>query len=137
MGAPAQPDPDTVPIAVRSGIDPDDITSDARMFRTMVRNHAFGWIEQLARKHVPADAADDVDLLDDLAAYWEEYAEIVTGADARNATRFAYDAATGAIVQTIHDPDGHDEWRLLGQVDLATTRAESRLVASLLGVARL
>ena len=131
------PDPDTVPIVVRSGIDPDDITSDARMFRTMVRNHAFGWIEQLARKHVPADAADDVDLLDDLAAYWEEYAEIVTGADARNATRFAYDAATGAIVQTIHDPDGHDEWRLLGQVDLATTRAESRLVASLLGVARL
>lgn len=131
------PDPAVPTVQVRPGIDPDDITSDARMFRTMVRNHAFGWVEQLSRRRVPADAADDVDLLDDLAAYWAEYGEIVTGADARNASRFAYDAATGAIVQTIHDPEGHDEWRVLGQVDLATTRAEARLVATLVGVARL
>jgi superfamily II RNA helicase len=131
------PDPGAPVVPARPGVDPDDITSDARMFRTMVRNHAFGWVQQLARRQVPADAADDVDLLDGLADYWSEYDEIVTGADARNASRFAYDAATGAIVQTIHDPEGHDEWRVLGQVDLATTRAEARLVATLLGVARL
>ena len=25
--------------------------------------------------------------------------------------RFGFDASTGDVVQTIHDPDGHDEWR--------------------------
>ena len=131
------PDPDVAVVTVRPGADPDDITSDARMFRTMVRNRAFGWIEQLARRQLPADTADGVDVLEDLAAYWREHDRILTDPDARNASRFAYDATTGAIVQTVHDPDGHDEWRLLGQVDLPATRAEGRLVATLLGLVRM
>jgi hypothetical protein len=114
-----------------------DITADARMFRTMVRNHAFGWVEQLARRRLPPDAADDVDVLDDLSAYWAEYDAIETDGDARHASRFAFDPATGSVVQTIHDPEGHDEWRILGRVDVEATRAEGRLVATLLGVARL
>jgi hypothetical protein len=131
------PDPSVPTVAVRPGVDPDDITSDARMFRTMVRNLAFGWVEQLARRRLPVETADDVDVLDELAAYWQEYDSILTDGDARHASRFAFDAATGAIVQTIHDPEGNDEWRILGAVDLPTTRTEGRLVAKLLGITRL
>jgi hypothetical protein len=135
-----QPDQPTA-VAVRPGhvssADPDDITADARMFRTMVRNHAFRWVEQLSRRRLPVDAIDDVAILDELAGYWAEYDSIETNGDARHVSRFAFDGASGAIVQTLHDPEGHDEWRVLGQVDLAATRAEGRLVASLVGIARL
>ena len=113
-----------------------DITTDARSFRTMVRNLAFSWIEQVARRHRPEATAQDLDLATDLAGYWDEYDAIDISGDARHASRFDYDPATGHFAQTIHDPDGHDEWRLVGQVDLTTSRAEGRLVAALVGVDR-
>jgi hypothetical protein len=113
-----------------------DITTDARSFRTMVRNLAFSWIEQVARRRRPEATAHDLDLTTDLAGYWDEYDAIDISGDARHASRFDYDPVTGQFAQTIHDPDGHDEWRLVGQVDLATSRAEGRLVAALVGVER-
>ena len=44
-----------------------DITTDARAFRTMVRNLAFSWIEQVARRRRPEAAVDDLDVKTDLA----------------------------------------------------------------------
>jgi hypothetical protein len=41
------------------------------------------------------------------------------------------------VEQTVHDPDGNDDWRLVGRVDLEASRAEDRLVASLLEIVRL
>jgi hypothetical protein len=113
-----------------------DITADDRAFRTMVRNEAFRWIEHVARRRRP-DATDrDLDLDEAMVAYWDEYDAIDVGGDARHAGRFHFDASTGAVEQTIHDSDGHDEWRLLGQVDLAASREEDRLVITLVGVTR-
>ncbi len=113
-----------------------NITTDARAFRTMVRNEAFGWVEQLARHRRPAGTIEGLDVRSEMADYWVEYDAIETNGDARHASRFNFDAIGGRVVQTLHDPDGHDEWRLVGQVDLVASRAEGRLVAALIAVER-
>jgi hypothetical protein len=110
------------------------ITSDARAFRTMVRNEAFRWVEQVARRRRPVGAIEGLDVRAEMADYWEEYDAIETNGDARHASRFSFDPVTGRVVQTLHDPDGNDEWRLVGQVDLDTSRSEDRLVASLTAI---
>ncbi len=113
---------------------PTDITSDARAFATMVRNEAFRWVEQLARHRRPESTIEGLDPESALAGYWAEYDAIETDGDARHASRFSFDAVTGEIVQTLHDPEGHDEWRLVGQVDTEASRAEARLVAALVRI---
>ncbi len=133
--------PDAPAPEIRPGAaDPEGsptITSDARAFRTMVRNQAFRWVESLARRRRPAAAVDGLDVGDALAAYWDEYDSIDVGGDARHVSRFAFDPETGRVEQTIHDPDGHDEWRLIGFVDLPASQEEERLVASLVDIVRL
>jgi superfamily II RNA helicase len=111
-----------------------DITTDRRAFTTMVRNEAFRWVEQLSRRRHPSSTAEGLDLGSEMAAYWAEYDSIGTDGDARHSSRFRFDIGTGEIVQTLHDPDGHDEWRLIGQVDLAGSRSENRLIASLVRI---
>jgi hypothetical protein len=108
------------------------ITTDARAFRTMVRNEAFRWVTELARQRRPTGTIDTFDIRSEMADYWAEYDAIETDGDARHASRFNFDAATGRVVQTLHDPEGNDEWRLIGQVDLEASRAEDRLVAALI-----
>ncbi len=103
---------------------PRSIVDDERAFARMVRNAAFRWIEELAR------GGDLVDL----TGYWDEYDEIMTDGDARHISRFSFDRASGRVEQVIHDPDGDDAWRLIGQVDLDASRAEDRLVINLDGV---
>ncbi len=131
-------DEDVAEVRPPSAADADgttDITTDARSFRTMVRNEAFRWVEDLARRRRPSVAmAAELDLDEAMAAYWDEYDAIDVGGDARHASRFRFDAATGRVEQTIHDPDGHDEWRMIGQVDLAASRADDRLVIQLVDV---
>ncbi|NND74154.1 MAG: DUF3516 domain-containing protein [Ilumatobacter sp.] len=131
------PDADAAPVRPPSAADAEagvDITSDRRAFRTMVRNLAFGWVQDLAKGRRPAGVADGLDVHAAMAGYWDEYDSIEIDGDARHASRFEFDASTGRVVQTIHDPDGHDEWRLVGEVDLAQSVAEDRLVASLTAV---
>ncbi len=113
---------------------PTDITTDTRAFATMVRNEAFRWVEDLARHRRPDGAIEDLDVEAALVGYWSEYDAIETDGDARHASRFSFDAVTGRVVQTLHDPDGHDEWRLVGQVDVDASRAAARLVAALVRV---
>ena len=131
--------PDDVSTDVRPSVPTEaevNITSDARAFRTMVRNEAFRWVEQLARHRRPAGAQEGLNVAEEMADYWAEYDAIETNGDARHTSRFDFDATTGRVVQTVHDPEGHDEWRLVGQVDLELSRAEGRLIASLVGFER-
>jgi hypothetical protein len=133
------PDDESV-TAVRPGANdsgPITITSDARAFRTMVRNEAFRWVEQLARRRRPSNTDADLDVGAAMEPYWAEHDHIAIGGDARHASRFAFDATTGRVEQTVHDPDGNDDWRLTGRVDLEASRAEDRLVASLVDIVRL
>lgn len=125
---------------VRPGAAGDDgpvtITSDARAFRTMVRNEAFRWVEHLARRRRPPNTDPDLDVAEAMEPYWAEYDAIDIGGDARHASRFTFDATTGRVEQTVHDPDGNDDWRLVGHVDLDASRADDRLVASLVEIVR-
>ncbi len=72
-----------------------------------------------------------------MTSYWDEFDAIDVGGDARHSSRFVFEPETGRVEQTIHDPDGHDEWRLVGVVDLESSRTENRLVASLVDIVRL
>ena len=112
------------------------ITTDARAFRTLVRNAAFRWVEQLARHERPKGSVEGLNARELMAPYWDEYDAIEIDGDARNSSRFDFDAVAGTVSQTIHDPEGHDEWRLLGQVDLDASRVEDRLVIVLADVVR-
>ena len=112
------------------------ITTDARAFRTLVRNAAFRWVEQLARHERPKGSVEGLNARELMAPYWDEYDAIEIDGDARNSSRFDFDAVAGRVSQTIHDPEGHDEWRLLGQVDLDASRVEDRLVIVLTDVVR-
>ncbi|MFT4866843.1 MAG: hypothetical protein ACI8RE_003043, partial [Ilumatobacter sp.] len=112
------------------------ITSDRRAFNTMVRNAAFRWIEQLARHERPKDSIEGLNARALMEPYWDEYDAIETDGDARNASRFDFDARTGQVSQTIHDPEGHDEWHVSGAVDLPASRVEDRLVIALTGLHR-
>ncbi|MDW3213466.1 MAG: DUF3516 domain-containing protein [Ilumatobacteraceae bacterium] len=127
--------------AVRPGATGDEgpvtITSDARAFRTMVRNEAFRWVEHLARRRRPPVTDPDLDVAAAMEPYWAEHEHIDIGGDARHASRFAFDLSTGRVEQTLHDPDGNDDWRAIGLVDLEASRADDRLVASLTDIVRL
>jgi len=128
------PDDDSTPVRPVAGQTETDITTDARAFRTMVRNEAFGWVEALARHRRPANAVEGLAIEASMADYWAEYDSIETDGDARHASRFAFDPDTGQIIQTVHDPDANDEWRLVGEVDLVASRAEDRLVATMIRI---
>jgi hypothetical protein len=103
----------------------------------MVRNEAFRWVEQLARRRRPTATEPDLDVAAAMEPYWAEHDAIDISGDARHSSRFAFEAVTGRIEQTIHDPEGHDDWRVIGRVDLDTSRAEDRLVASVVDIIRL
>ena len=126
--------------AVRPGGAPDGpatIVSDRRAFATMVRNEAFRWVEDLARGRRPENASPDLDVAAALEPYWAEYDAIDVSGDARHGSRFRFDAVTGSVDQTLHDPEGHDEWRLVGRVDLDASAAEGRLVVALVDIDRM
>jgi predicted amidohydrolase len=93
-------------------------------------------IEQLARHERPKGSVDGLNARELMEPYWDEYEAIEIDGDARHASRFALDVGTGEVIQTIHDPEGHDEWRVLGLVDLDASRAEDRLVIGLNGIVR-
>ena len=103
----------------------------------MVRNEAFRWVEHLARRRRPSNADAELDIAASMSEYWDEHDGIDIGGDARHASRFDFDPVTGRIEQTLHDPDGNDDWRLIGGVDLDASRAEDRLVAALVEIVRL
>jgi hypothetical protein len=112
------------------------ITTDQRAFTTMVRNASFRWIEQLSRRERPKGSVEGLNARELMEPYWDEYEAIEIDGDARHSSRFQFDARSGEVSQTIHDPEGHDEWRVQGLVDLDASRAEDRLVISLIAIVR-
>ncbi len=104
----------------------DDITSNPRAFRVMVRNELFRWVTCLATgqtSRLPASAEPSE--LDD---YWDEFDTIVLDAEARGPSRFSYDPDTGLAIQIIHDPDAIDAWRIEGRVDVEASIEEGTAV---------
>ncbi|MEM8620282.1 MAG: DUF3516 domain-containing protein [Actinomycetota bacterium] len=116
-------DENLVEAEVRPSSGERSIVDDERAFRVMVRNAVF----DLVRRLVSGTDVDD-QLRAALEPYWHEHDAIDTGPDARHGSLFSYDPATGAVEQTILDPDETGEWRVVATVDLDTSRTEERVV---------
>ena len=151
------PEPDdTAPDSRYSTIEaaPRDITQNERAFGVMVRNEAFRWVQLLARKQTselsrlsdPDHAGElerathalrPVELVDRLVeAYYEEHDSVGTGPEARGGEFFQLDAETEDVEgseivrvrQVVLDPEGFNEWGLVGWVDLTRSRELGRAV---------
>ena len=151
------PEPDdTAPDSRYSTIEaaPRDITQNERAFGVMVRNEAFRWVQLLARKQSselsrcsdPDHAGDleratsalrPVELVERMVeAYYEEHDSVGTGPEARGGEFFQLDAASEEVEgseivrvrQVVLDPEGFNEWGLVGWVDLTRSRELGRAV---------
>lgn len=103
---------------LRPGIDPDDITTNKRAFKVMVRNEAFRWVQLLAFKRDYKSLGGSVEeVVEAMAPYWETYDDIGVDASARGAALHIFDANSGKVTQILDDPDQHHEWRIEAHVD--------------------
>ena len=132
--------------------DRPDVTRNARAFRVMVRNEVFRWVQLLSRRRLDDHEAlagiptvGDVrrtadDVTESIAPYWEEHSELPTDSHARGGAFFSLDDSgpdRWPVRQTVADPEGHHEWVLDGEVDLAASREEGRAVVRLGAIHRL
>ena len=132
--------------------DRPDVTRNARAFRVMVRNEVFRWVQLLSRRRLDDHEAlagvptvGDVrrtadDVTESIAPYWEEHPELPTDSHARGGAFFSLDDSgpdRWPVRQTLADPEGHHEWVLDGEVDLAASREEGRAVVRLGAIHRL
>ncbi|MCH2429074.1 MAG: DUF3516 domain-containing protein [Acidimicrobiales bacterium] len=132
--------------------DRPDVTRNARAFRVMVRNEVFRWVQLLSRRRLDDHEAlagvptvGDVrrtadDVTESIAPYWEEHPELPTDSHARGGAFFSLDDSgpdRWPVRQTVADPEGHHEWVLDGEVDLAASREEGRAVVRLGAIHRL
>jgi hypothetical protein len=99
-------------------------------WRTAVRTAMFGWVELLARRsyNVLAERSgwEHWRLRDAMAPYWNEYDAIGIDADARSAAFFRLEESPErwTIHQTLTDPNGDGEWRIVASVDLEEAMAD-------------
>ena len=124
-----------------------DITSHTRAFEVMIRNGAFRWVQLFAQADYDGMAAEALGELSDpdhvknvASRYWDEFDEVLTGPDARSS--FWFDVKTRdekifEVEQIICDPEGFNEWRISGVVDLEKSREVGEAVMKLAKIATL
>jgi len=127
--------------------DPEPVLPERRdvtqthAFRTMVRNEAFRWVQLLARSktttlaETSALSADDI--ADQWAGFFDAHDQVITGPEARGPQHFVFDADTGAVTQTIVDPEEFLEWKATGKVDFEASRSQGHAVVEFTGVSSL
>jgi superfamily II RNA helicase len=150
-------------VSQQAGAEPDeplpsDITRDRRAFTILVRNACFRVLRAVAAR----DPARTVALLDEfapeapepapapnpavwaksaletlLAPYWAAHETLLVDADARSAARCQIEQGSmdeWQVRQVLSDPEEHYDWSLRFRVDLAESRAEGRLVMTLIAL---
>ena len=125
---------------------PPRVTANARAFRVLVRNAMFRRVELAARRDWWAlgdlDAADGWDAdawREALEPYFEEYADIGTGPDARGPQRLIVEEQPGhwLVRQILDDPAGDHDWGFSADVDLAASDEAGEAVLTLTDVGQL
>jgi len=124
---------------------PPSVLTNRRAFLVLVRNELFRRVRlaALQRDDELAELDPDVDWSAALDAYFDEHDEMLTGGAARSprlVTIDETDAATSRVwrvEQTIDDPAGDHDWRIRGEVDLATSVEEGAAVVRITEVLRL
>ncbi|WP_137846246.1 DEAD/DEAH box helicase [Microbacterium sp. 2FI] len=135
----ADPDAPVVPPA------PPSVLTNRRAFGVLVRNELFRRVQlaALQRDDELAELDPDVDWPAVLDRYFDEHDEILTGGPARSPRLVTVDetdaAASGLwrVEQTIDDPEGHHDWRIRGEVDLAASEEAGTAVVRVTEVVRL
>ncbi|HLU47013.1 MAG TPA: DUF3516 domain-containing protein, partial [Planctomycetota bacterium] len=114
------------------------ITDDEKAFAILCRNHAFRFVRALAREDYElagellekVDRHDAASLRSALDAYFEEFGEIRTDADARSPKNAPLEKREGVwhLRQILLDPEETREWSLEWIVDLNASDDEGRPV---------
>ncbi|MFD3703084.1 DEAD/DEAH box helicase [Nocardia sp. NPDC058658] len=108
------------------------ITANERAFRIMVRNAMFRRVELASRRrwYELDQLGTGPDWAEDFAPYFDEYATIGTGPDARGPQLFQIEQRPGFwhVRQVIDDPAGDHGWALTAIVDLEESDAAGEVV---------
>ena len=125
---------------------PPPVTANERAFRVLVRNALFRRVELMAlRRWIDLGAMDgaagwNADVWQEaIQDYFAEYETLGTGPDARGPDRFMVTVEPGRwlVRQAFDDPDGHLDWGISAEVDLAASDAEGRAVVHVTDVNRM
>lgn len=136
--------PHDAPVAVPTR--PRPLTGNERAFTAMVRNALFRRVELFARSRW-----DELGALDAASgwtaqrwadageAYFDEHAEVGTGADARGPALLIFDRQPQVwrIRQILEDPAGDHDWGFEVEVDLAASDEEGAAVLRIVDVGRM
>ncbi|MDG2023182.1 MAG: DUF3516 domain-containing protein [Actinomycetota bacterium] len=124
-----------------------DITTQTRAFQVMIRNATFRWIQLLSRddyaglaQEAEGDLSDPGRVKEVLSSYWDDFSEVMTDADARSAhwmVETARDQSQVIVEQIVCDPDGFNEWRLRGVVEIEASREAGEAVVKLTDIIKL
>jgi hypothetical protein len=107
---------------------PPDVSRNVRAFRVLVRNALFRRVElaALRRWHelgeLDAESGWDADAWEEaLAPYFDEHDDIGIGPDARGPALLIIDQGRDSwtVRQILDDPEGHHDWAITAEVNLA------------------
>lgn len=126
------------------------VTQNRRAFRVMVRNAMFRRVELAALHRWDDLAALDADLpageawsadawAQALEPYWDEHDDIGTGPDARGPLLLQIQEGPDhwLVRQVIDDPQGHHDWGISAEIDLAGSDEQGAPVVRVTDVAAL
>jgi len=128
--------------------DPADVTSDSKAFTIMVRNEAFKLVKMLATKDFEScievfhPTGGGLDTPEGLSSKLNEYIEAghskISMDQAARGKGFIRITPNGTapqwqVQQILMDPDGHNDWALDLEVDLAASREAGKPVLTLKG----
>ncbi|NUT38307.1 MAG: DUF3516 domain-containing protein [Hamadaea sp.] len=117
------------------------VTANQRAFRVLVRNALFRRVELAAfeRYDALAELDPEFDWRTALDAYFEDNDEIGVDADARSAGLLTITEEKDRWLcrQVLDDPDGHHDWAILAEVDLAASDEAGAAAVRVTAVERL
>jgi superfamily II RNA helicase len=125
---------------------PPGVTSNPRAFRVLVRNAMFRRVQLAAfRRYADLGELDAESGWDAYAwreamtPYWEEHAELLTGPDARGPHLLVITEEGGRwlVRQVFDDPQGHHDWGIGAEVDLAASDEAGEAVVRVIAVDRI
>jgi hypothetical protein len=124
-----------------------DITTQTRAFQVMIRNATFRWVQLLSRadyvglaQEAEGDLSDVGRVKEVVSSYWEDFSEVATDAEARSSrwlVETARDQTQVIVEQIVCDPEGFNEWRLRGVVELEASREAGEAVVKLTDIVKL